>query len=95
MATTDLTQPLWHIVAGLEQESIRTWHASYGGAEDLESALAGQVREVETIISRGPGGNVSVTVSVHSYRPAANMVSWFSLQRAGNKHYRRVEQVSS
>lgn len=95
MATSDESQPLWMIVSGLEREGAQAWYHAYGGCEAFETALANEVLALETTVERLPGGNVSVTVSVRGKRPAANLVTFFKLQRAGNRHFRRLEPPSS
>jgi hypothetical protein len=71
-----------------ERTALEEWRKAHARDLDLELALSRHVRRIETTSSRSPGGNVSVTVSITCTSPLKNDVSYFPLQRAGNKCYR-------
>jgi hypothetical protein len=65
----------------LEREALEVWKDNYAGAEEsIADALAAYVIEVATTLTRKPGGNGSVTVSVVSKRPGKSEIYYFPLQ---------------
>jgi hypothetical protein len=82
---------LHHAVAFLEREACEAWRQEFSLGDDLEYALAQYGSTIEVQYERVTGGFVSVTVLIRGNEERLTRQFWFSLQRAGNRCYKRLE----
>lgn len=75
----------------LERECAEQWRQEFQLGEDLEYALAQYGQSITVTYERVTGGYVTVTVLIHGIEERLTRQFWFSLQRAGNRAYRRLE----
>lgn len=95
MHPVDEQLPMWHLVAHLEHEALEEWRKQHRPSLTLEGSMAQAINAVETTVQRRPGGNVSVTVAITARKAFECEVQAFSLQRAANRLFKRVEPAST
>jgi len=81
---------LYHELDRCEAQVLDAWRNEHQPGYSVVDALALRASKVSTTLERHPGGNISVTVSIHRKGSRRADSTYFLLQRAGIKSYERV-----